>query len=86
MLLSRGPEPQDGLFPLDPEFTTEEYERLHETFEVLGAGTRLVSLFFTADPENGIHAIHWGDARLEPDRTFTWLHCEQLRVTTTPRD
>ncbi|MXM68106.1 hypothetical protein GR925_32880 [Streptomyces sp. HUCO-GS316] len=80
MLLSHGPEPQDGLFPLDDELTTEEYEELHETFEALGASTKLVCLFFTADPENGIHVIHWGDAHLEPDRTFTWLHSEQLPV------
>ncbi|GAA2086323.1 hypothetical protein GCM10009801_48690 [Streptomyces albiaxialis] len=32
----------------------------------------------TADPENGIHAIHWGQARLEPDRTFTWPYSEPL--------
>ncbi|WP_427165791.1 hypothetical protein ACQF4J_14825 [Streptomyces sp. C1-1] len=37
-------------------------------------------MFFTADAENGIHAIHWGDARLEPDRTFTWPYREQLQV------
>ena len=34
----------------------------------------------TADAENGIHAIHWGDAHLEPDRTFTWPYREQLPV------
>ncbi|MFF7138205.1 hypothetical protein ACFZBZ_38535 [Streptomyces sp. NPDC008196] len=84
MLLSHGPEPQDGLFPLDDELTTEEYEELHETFEALGASTKLVCLFFTADAENGIHVIHWGDAHLEPDRTFTWLHSEQLRVAPQP--
>ncbi|WP_438490234.1 hypothetical protein [Streptomyces sp. S186] len=80
LLLSHGPEPQEGLFPLEEDFTTEEYEELHETFEALGASTKLVSLFFTAAPESGIHVVHWGDARLEPDRTFTWLHSEQLRV------
>ncbi|MFD5289651.1 hypothetical protein ACFWJV_15850 [Streptomyces rochei] len=84
MLLSHGPEPEDGLFPLDDEYTTEEYEGLRETFEALGASTKLVCLFFTADPEGGIHVIHWGDARLEPDRTFTWLYSEQLRVATQP--
>ncbi len=31
-------------------------------------------------PEGGIPAIHWGDARLEPDRTFTWVYSEQLPV------
>ncbi|MFB6568241.1 hypothetical protein [Streptomyces noursei] len=80
LLLSHGPEPQEGLFPLDDDFTTEEYEELHETFEALGSSTRLVSVFFTASAESGIHAIHWGDARLELDRTFTWLHSEQLQV------
>ncbi|MBJ6635058.1 hypothetical protein [Streptomyces sp. I5] len=84
MLLGHGPEPEDGLFPLDDEYTTEEYEGLRETFEALGASTKLVCLFFTADPEGGIHVIHWGDARLEPDRTFTWLYSEQLRVATQP--
>ncbi|WP_328338820.1 hypothetical protein [Streptomyces violaceus] len=69
MLLSHGPEPQDGLFPLGDDRTT--YEELHETYEALGASTKLVCLFFAADPENGIHVIHWGDAHLEPDRTFT---------------
>ncbi|MEV0279216.1 hypothetical protein AB0I22_22910 [Streptomyces sp. NPDC050610] len=80
MFLGHGPEPQEGLFSLGDEYTTEEYEELHETFEDLGASTKLVCLFFTADPEAGIHAIHWGDARLEPDRTFTWLYKEQLRL------
>lgn len=84
MLLSHGPQPQEGLFPLDEDLTTEEYEELHETFEELGATTKLVCVFFTADPEAGIHAIHWGQAHLEPDRTFTWLHSEQLRVAPQP--
>lgn len=84
MLLSHGPQSQEGLFPLDEDLTTQEYEELHETFEELGATTKLVCVFFTADPENGIHAIHWGDAHLEPDRTFTWLHSEQLRVAPQP--
>ncbi|OON77715.1 hypothetical protein [Streptomyces tsukubensis] len=84
MLLSHGPDPQEGLFSLDDEYTTEKYEDLHETFEALGASTKLVCLIFTADPEGGIHVIHWGDAHLEPDRTFTWLHHEQLRVAALP--
>ncbi|MEU8784280.1 hypothetical protein [Streptomyces sp. NPDC048637] len=84
MLLSHGPQPQEGLFPLDDDLSTEEYEQLHETFEALGASTKLVCLFFTADPENGIHAIHWGEAHLEPDRTFTWLYSEQLPVVPQP--
>ncbi|MEU7384394.1 hypothetical protein AB0A91_31315 [Streptomyces sp. NPDC042207] len=81
MLLRHGPDPQEGPFLLDDEYTTEEYEELHETFEALGASTKLVCLF-TAGPESGIHVIHWGDAHLEPDRTFTWLYSEQLRVAT----
>ncbi|GAA3852615.1 hypothetical protein [Streptomyces lannensis] len=84
MLLSHGPVPEEGLFPLDDEYTTEEYEDLHETFEALGASTKLVCLFFTADPENGVHVIHWGEARLEADRTFAWPYSEQLRVATQP--
>ncbi|MCZ4124696.1 hypothetical protein [Streptomyces sp. H39-S7] len=84
MLLSHGPQPQDGLFPLDDDLTTEEYEALHETFEELGATTKLVCVFFTSDPESGIHVIHWGDAHLEPDRTFTWIHSEQLPVAPQP--
>ncbi|MEU8850645.1 hypothetical protein AB0C70_31440 [Streptomyces sp. NPDC048564] len=71
MLLSHGPEPQVGLFPLDDELTAEKYEELHETFEALGASTKLVCLFFTADPENGIHVIHWGR---RPPRTRPHLH------------
>ncbi|GAA0931444.1 hypothetical protein [Streptomyces rhizosphaericus] len=81
---AHGPEPQDGLFELDDDLTTEEYRQLEETFEELGASTKLVCVFFTADPEDGIHAIHWGEARLEPDRTFTWLHSEQLPVAMPP--
>lgn len=84
MLMSHGPQGQDGLFPLDDDLTTQEYEELHETFEELGAATRLVCVFFTADAEAGIHAIHWGEAHLEPDRTFTWLHSEQLPVAPQP--
>lgn len=84
MLLGHGPQPQEGLFPLGDDLTTEEYEELHETFEALGASTKLVCVFFTADPESGIHAIHWGDAHLEPDRTFTWLYSEQIPVAPQP--
>ncbi|MFF0286204.1 hypothetical protein [Streptomyces sp. NPDC005262] len=75
---AHGPEPQDALFELDDDLTTEDYLELHEAFEELGASTKLVCVFFTADPESGIHAIHWGDAHLETDRTFTWPHKEQL--------
>ncbi|MGI5197976.1 hypothetical protein ACQEVY_30830 [Streptomyces sp. CA-288835] len=81
---AHGPEPQDTLFDLGDELTTEEYLQLHETFEELGASTKLVCVFFTADVESGIHVIHWGQAHLEPDRTFTWLHSEQLPVAPQP--
>jgi hypothetical protein len=81
MFLGHGPQPPEALFPLDNDLTTEEYEELHQTFEELGASTKLVCVFFTADPENGIHAIHWGEALLEPDRTFTWPYSEQLPIT-----
>ncbi|WP_307127245.1 hypothetical protein [Streptomyces sp. B1I3] len=81
---AHGPEPADALFELDDDLTTEDYLELHEAFEELGASTKLVCVFFTADPENGIHAIHWGDARLEPDRTFTWPNKEQLPVALQP--
>lgn len=84
MLIGHGPDPQEGLFPLDDGLVTEEYEQMHEAFEELGATTKLVCVFFTADPERGIHAIHWGDAHLEPDRTFTWLHSEPLPVVPLP--
>ncbi|MEU1197633.1 hypothetical protein ABZ446_15550 [Streptomyces sp. NPDC005813] len=84
MLLGHGPQPQGRLFTLDDDRTTEGYEELCETFEALGASTGLVCLFFTADPENGIHAIHWGDARLEPDHTFTWLCSGRHRVAPRP--
>lgn len=77
---AHGPEPQDGLFELDDDLTTDDYLDLHEAFEELGASTKLVCVFYTADPESGIHAIHWGDAHLEPDRTFTWPYKEQLPV------
>ncbi|WBB58037.1 hypothetical protein O7599_20470 [Streptomyces sp. WMMC500] len=81
-----GPPPREGLFPLDDDLTTEEYEQLHEVFEELGAATRLVCVFFTSNAEEGIHAIHWGQARLEPDRTFTWLYSEPLPVAPQPLD
>ncbi|MGW6057543.1 hypothetical protein [Streptomyces sp. NPDC055189] len=76
---AHGPEEQDAIFPAD-EYTTEEYDRLHEAFEELGRTAKLVSVFFTCDPENGVHAIHWGEARLEPDGTFSWDHREELPV------
>ncbi|MER6979753.1 hypothetical protein [Streptomyces carpinensis] len=84
MLLSHGPEPEDGRFSLDDECRTEEYENLNQIFEALGASTKPVCLFSTADPESGIHVIHWEDARLGPDRTFTRLHSERLRVAAQP--
>ncbi|RDS62675.1 hypothetical protein [Streptomyces sp. M7] len=77
---AHGPLSPEGLFEVDDDLVTEEYLGLHEAFEELGATTRLVCVFFTADAENGIHAIHWGDAHLEPDRTFTWPYREQLPV------
>ncbi|MGA5442727.1 hypothetical protein ACPCKW_24855 [Streptomyces griseoincarnatus] len=77
---AHGPQSPDGLFEVDDDLVTEEYLGLHDAFKELGASTRLVCVFFTADAENGIHAIHWGDARLEPDRTFTWPYKEQLPV------
>ncbi|MFF9666439.1 hypothetical protein ACF1FY_30645 [Streptomyces althioticus] len=77
---AHGPQSPEGLFEVDDDLVTEEYLGLHEAFEELGASTRLVCVFFTADAENGIHAIHWGDARLEPDRTFTWPYKEQFPV------
>ncbi|MFI7309009.1 hypothetical protein [Streptomyces hygroscopicus] len=80
MFWAHGPEPRDALFELEDDLTTDEYLELHETFEELGASTRLVCVFFTSDVEGGIHVIHWGQAHLEPDRTFTWLHSEQLPV------
>ncbi|RFU86185.1 hypothetical protein DY218_13790 [Streptomyces triticagri] len=84
LLLGHGPDAPEGLFELDDGMTTEEYEQLHESFEALGADTKLVCLFFTADAEAGIHFIHWGDAHLEPDRTFTWLYSEELPVAAQP--
>ncbi|MFD5005061.1 hypothetical protein ACFWMV_19385 [Streptomyces mutabilis] len=77
---AHGPQSPEGLFEVDDDLVTEEYLGLHEAFEELGASTRLVCVFFTADAENGIHAIHWGDAHLESDRTFTWPYKEQLSV------
>ncbi|GAA0901804.1 hypothetical protein [Streptomyces thermoalcalitolerans] len=81
---AHGPQAQDGLFDVDAGLATEEYLGLHETFEELGNSTRLVCVFFTADAESGIHVIHWGEAHLEPDRTFIWLHKEQLPVASVP--
>lgn len=80
LLGAHGPQPPEGLFDVDEDLATEEYLGLHDAFEELGASTRLVCVFFTADAENGIHAIHWGDAHLEPDRTFTWPYRERLPV------
>lgn len=84
LLTAHGPEPLEGLFELDDDLATEEYLELREAFEELGASTKLVCVFFTADVESGIHVIHWGEAHLEPDRTFTWLHSEQLPVAPVP--
>ncbi|WP_346153062.1 hypothetical protein [Streptomyces labedae] len=81
---AHGPQSPDGLFEVDGGLATEEYLGLHEAFEELGASTRLVCVFFTADAEKGIHAIHWGEAHLEPDRTFTWPHRQQLPVAPVP--
>ncbi|MFE3326059.1 hypothetical protein [Streptomyces sp. NPDC059176] len=81
---AHGPQSPEGLFELDDDLTTEEYLELHEAFEELGASTKLVCVFFTADVESGIHVIHWGEAHLEPDRTFTWPHSEQLPVAPVP--
>ncbi|MFF9300504.1 hypothetical protein [Streptomyces sp. NPDC014764] len=80
LLRAHGPQPPEALFDVDEDLATEEYLGLHEAFEELGACTRLVCVFFTADVKNGIHAIHWGDAHLEPDRTFTWPYREQLPI------
>ncbi|MEV0136974.1 hypothetical protein [Streptomyces globisporus] len=81
---AHGPQSPDGLFEVDDSVATEEYLGLQEAFEELGASTRLVCVFFTADAENGIHVIHWGEAHLEPDRTFTWPYKEQLPVAPVP--
>ncbi|MGX4691570.1 hypothetical protein [Streptomyces sp. JNUCC 63] len=81
---AHGPQSPEGLFELDDDLTTEEYLELHEAFEELGASTKLVCVFFTADVEGGIHVIHWGEAHLEPDRTFTWPYSEQLPVAPVP--
>ncbi|MFF5146968.1 hypothetical protein ACFY6U_45900 [Streptomyces sp. NPDC013157] len=81
---AHGPQSPEGLFEIDDDLTTDEYLDLHETFEELGASTKLVCVFFTSDIEGGIHVIHWGEAHLEPDRTFTWLYSEQLPVAPVP--
>jgi hypothetical protein len=81
---AHGPQSPKGLFELDDDLTTEEYLELHEAFEELGASTKLVCVFFAADVEGGIHVIHWGEAHLEPDRSFTWPYSEQLPVAPVP--
>lgn len=81
---AHGPKSPEGLFELDDGLTTEEYLGLHDAFEELGASTKLVCVFFTADAESGIHAIYWGEAHLEPDRSFTWPHSEQLPLAPVP--
>ena len=86
LLTGHGPEPDPGLFDIGEVSTTQEYEELHQTFEELGASTRVVCVFFTADRERGVHAVHWGVARLEPDRYFTWLHRQELPVAPRPLD
>ncbi|MFD4972760.1 hypothetical protein [Streptomyces sp. NPDC058424] len=68
---AHGPQSPVGLFEVDGGLTTEEYLGLHEAFEELGASTRLVCVFFTADAENGIHVIHWGGGS---PRTGPHLH------------
>ncbi|WP_254705729.1 hypothetical protein [Streptomyces vilmorinianum] len=78
LLTAHGPEPREGLFPLEDVPTTAEYDKLHEAFEELGRSTKLVSVFFTAARGEGIHSIHWGEAHLEDDRTFTWSYVEPL--------
>ncbi len=85
LLTAHAPESkQEGLFEVGDDLTTEECRRLHEAFEELGDSTKLVCVFFTAHEESGIHVIHWGEAHLEPDRTFTWLYSEQLPVAPVP--
>ncbi|MGW5248290.1 hypothetical protein ACWEQN_31465 [Streptomyces sp. NPDC004129] len=84
MFWAHGPRSPEGLFELDNDLTTEEYLELHEAFQELGASTKLVCVFFTADGESGFHVIHWGEAHLEPDRTFTWPYSEQLPVAPVP--
>ncbi|MFE7395992.1 hypothetical protein [Streptomyces sp. NPDC057557] len=78
MLTAHGPEAPEGLFPLDDILTTDAYQELHEAFEELGRTTKLVSVFFTSAWEDGVHAIYWGDAHLDGDRTFIWSHVEPL--------
>lgn len=79
LFTAHGPAEQEALFPMDDSLSTEAYEQLHAAFEQLGEVTKLVSVFFTSDVQSGIHTIHWGDARLEPDRTFSWAYQEALR-------
>ncbi|NJQ15106.1 hypothetical protein HCN52_09130 [Streptomyces bohaiensis] len=80
---AHGPQPPAGLFEID-DVATEQYLGDREAFEELGAATKLVCVFFTADVNGGVHAIHWGEAHLEPDRTFTWLHREELPLAPVP--
>ncbi|KOG25165.1 hypothetical protein ADK34_17935 [Streptomyces viridochromogenes] len=82
LLTAHGPEPREGLFPLEEVSTTPEYDKIHEVFEELGRSTKLVSVFFTASRGEGIHSIHWGEAHLEDDRTFTWSPVEPLPLYT----
>jgi len=79
LLTAHAPQ-QAALFDIDDDLTTDEYEELHRTYEELGATTKLVSVFFTSDVDAGIHQIWWGEATLEPDRTFSWAHKERLPV------
>lgn len=48
--------------------------------EAVATGEKPVCVFFTADWEKGIHAIHWGIVDLLPNRYFTWLYRQQLPV------
>ncbi|MFJ3902305.1 hypothetical protein [Streptomyces sp. NPDC090025] len=75
---AHGPQAPEGLFEIDEVLVTDEFLGLRERFEELGVDSRLVCVFFTADATGGIHGIHWGDARLEADRTFTWPYSERL--------
>ncbi|MFB6627578.1 hypothetical protein ACFCWD_29310 [Streptomyces sp. NPDC056374] len=78
LLTAHGPDPDEGLFPLQDVPTTIAYDEIHQAFEELGRSTKLISVFFTAARSDGIHSFHWGEARLEDDRTFTWSHVEPL--------
>ncbi|MGV9939135.1 hypothetical protein [Streptomyces sp. NPDC003401] len=80
LLRAHGPQPPEGLLDVDEDLATEECLGLREAFEELEASTRLVRVSFTADAENGVHAVHRGHLHLEPDRTFTWPCRERLPV------